>query len=198
MRRRLMTLLTVAAVVCLTASGALAGMRISRISFTAVDTTEGGATTLAAASGASATTAGATTQSNTDQGLCAEPCVGLLLNAAGVLTGLGAVENTIVIIEASGIPVVTCTNLGGNSSPGQNPGRITTSGQQEIGITQIAKNGSADVDVTTEAPVVTLPASQMGCANDNWTATITAIQFTNATVTVFENGVLTLTESFEF
>ncbi|MGH9172926.1 MAG: hypothetical protein ACRD1H_01145 [Vicinamibacterales bacterium] len=164
MRRRLMSLLIVAIAVCLTASGTLAGMRINRIVFTAVDTTGGGSATISTSSTQTmAKAAGRTAQAGTSEGLCAAPCVGLLLNAGGFLTGLGAVENTVVVIEASGIPIVTCTNQGSNDAPGRNPGRITTSGEQEIGLTQIAKNGSAEIDVTTELPVLTLPGSQLGC-----------------------------------
>jgi hypothetical protein len=192
MRRPLVAVLTVAIVVCLTASVALAGMKINRITFSAVATVDSGIGLLS-----TSVDEGVMTASGNSQELCAETCTGLFLHAEGMLVGLGATDST-VVIEATGVPVVACTNLGGNQAPGQNPPNITTSGEQQIGITQITKNGSAQIDVTTELPGVQLPGSQMGCPNDNWTASIVGIQFTHATVSVFQGGTLALQQSFVF
>jgi hypothetical protein len=196
MRRTLVALVTVAIIVCLTASVAVAGMRINRISFSAVSTFDGGITTLSKSSSESMVTAKRGNGGNSQE-LCAGTCAGLLLHAEGTLVGLGSTDST-VVIEATGVPVVTCTNQGGTQAPGQNPSSIATSGEQQIGITQITKNGSAQIDVTTELPVVNLPASLMGCANDNWTASIVGIQFTTATVSVFQGGTLELQQTFVF
>ena len=192
MRRSLMAVVTVAIVVCLTASVALAGMKINRITFSAVATVDSGIGLLATSSAESVTTSSANSQ-----GLCGGTCTGLFLQAEGMLVGLGSTDS-MVVIEATGIPVVACTNQGGNQAPGQNPPNVTTSGEQQIGITQITKNGSAQIDVTTELPTVQLPGSQMGCPNDNWTASIVGIQFTHATVSVFQAGTLALQQSFVF
>ena len=193
MRRTLVTFVTVAMVVCLTASVAVAGMRISHISFSAVSTFDGGIATLARSSTDSMVMA----KGGNAQELCAGTCTGLFLHAEGKMVGLGSTDST-VVIEATGVPVVTCTNQGGIQAPGQNPPSVTTSGEQQIGITQITKNGSAQIDITTELPSVHLPESQMGCPNDNWTASIVGIQFTHATVSVFQGGALELQQSFVF
>jgi hypothetical protein len=192
MRRPLVAVLTVAIVVCLTASVALAGMKINRLTFSAVATVDSGVGLLA-----TSVDDGVMTASGNSQELCAGTCTGLFLRAEGTLVGLGSTDST-VVIEATGVPVVMCTNQGGYQAPGQNPSNITTSGEQQIGITQTTTNGLAQIDVRTELPVVNLPASLMGCANDNWTASIVGIQFTHATVSVFQGGTLALQQSFVF
>jgi hypothetical protein len=201
MRRTLLTLVVVATTVWMTASIVMAGMRVNSIGFSAVSTSDGSTTTLTSSSGGSLLLT-ASTSSNSGSskagGLCADPCVGLLLNAIGTLVGIAPAEETIVHIEATGIPIVECSNQGGNRAPGQNPAAITTSGDQTIGLTQITRNGTAGIDVTTVLPQLVYPGSQMGCPNDNWTGTITAIQFTSAVVTVFQDGVLTLEQSYVF
>lgn len=201
MRRLSLTLVTVAIVVGLTASVAMSAMRITSISFSTVKTFSSGSTMLQAANkdGLVMTkAAGDRARGGKEQGSCVEPCVGLSLQADGTLAGIGLVEETVVVIEATGIPVVTCTNAGGNSAPGQNPSNVTTTGEQQIGVAQITKNGSASIDVTTGLPDGDIPGSQLGCPNDNWSAEIVGIQFTNATVTVFQNGTLTVQESYSF
>ena len=201
MGRFSLMLATVLVVVAMTASVALAGMRVNSISFRAVTTLDSGSTTLMASGTDSlsiSTTASASSSQRTPQGTCVAPCVGLFLHADGTLVGIGRTDETMVVVEATGIPVVTCTNQGGNQAPGQNPPRVTTSGQQQIGVRQITKNGSAPINVTTGLPDGSLPGSQMGCPNDNWIAEIVGIQFTNATVTVYQNGVVTLQETYAF
>jgi len=59
------------------------------------------------------------------------------------------------------------------------PVQVLASGVQLI--TKIFKNGTAPVDVKAEP---TLTGIQGGCPNDNWTANIDFVYWTNATITV--------------
>lgn len=105
------------------------------------------------------------------------------LIAEGELTGLGK-DNVRVILEASGFPVVTCTNQGGNQAPGQNPPKVSATGEQLLfGFDLTRRNGKSPFGVETIDPVV-LDAVEYGCPNSNWTATIDFIHWTNATIKV--------------
>jgi hypothetical protein len=107
------------------------------------------------------------------------------LIAQGTLTGLGN-ENVRVSLKASGFPVVSCTNLGGNQAPGQNPPKISASGEQLLfGFDLTRKNGKSPFDVETIDPQV-FDAVEYGCPNNNWTAKIEFIYWTEATIDVFD------------
>jgi hypothetical protein len=107
------------------------------------------------------------------------------LIATGTLTGLGN-EDVTVKLEASGFPEVTCTNYGGNQAPGQNPPKISANGEQTLfGDKSATKNGRSPFDVGTHNPV-TVDAVTYGCPNENWTATIDFVFWTEATIRVLD------------
>ncbi|MDQ2692376.1 MAG: hypothetical protein M3Y68_10120, partial [Chloroflexota bacterium] len=101
-----------------------------------------------------------------------------------------------VDLAAAGIPVVICTNQGGNEAPGQNPPKVFAEGNQYVGPQLITKKGTAPMDVTAEAGPITW--LQGGCANDNWSAEIVSVSWTNATISVYDNktGALLLQKNY--
>jgi hypothetical protein len=105
------------------------------------------------------------------------------LDASGTLTGLGGYNQGVTVkLVASGIPVVTCTNQNGNQAPGQNPSQVSGNGEQFVGPQDITLKGTAPMNVTAEPGPIT--GTQGGCPNDNWTAQIDFVFWTNAAISV--------------
>jgi hypothetical protein len=119
------------------------------------------------------------------------------LIATGFASGLGRSDVT-VVLDASGIPAVTCVNLGGNEAPGQNPPRVSAVGEQTLlGNDPLRKNGKSPFLTETDDPE-TLPGDLAGCANANWTGRVDFIYWTDATVSVYDaaTGVLQTTQNY--
>ena len=111
---------------------------------------------------------------------------GTTLTATGSVAGLGN-EDVTVAVAAKGTATIVCRNPAGKVAPGQTR-NVNVSGQQTL--TDV-KNGRVNFSVTTVAP--TAPAD--ACPNRKWTATVTNVNFSEASVTVSQGGEVVLTQT---
>ena len=109
---------------------------------------------------------------------------GTTLSVRTCLAGLGAGDLT-VDIDASGIGETECSNPGGNVAPGQDT-EVDTSGTLLIPSTQF-KNGTVCFTVETDEP--TVPDTPT-CPNDHWSADVIDVDFSDATLLVYQGGQL--------
>jgi hypothetical protein len=105
---------------------------------------------------------------------------GTTVTCDGKVAGLGGTTFTI-LVSAQGTAEVTCTNPAGNVAPGQSFD-FTASGQS--GPFPTPRNGQSPYTVSTNAP----SAPPGSCPNPQWTATVTDVEFTTATITLLEDG----------
>jgi hypothetical protein len=104
---------------------------------------------------------------------------GTFVECTGKVAGLGGTTFRIDV-SATGVADVTCTNPAGNVAPGQS---FTFAGAGSTGDQLTPRNGQFRFSVSTAAP--TAPAGS--CPNPMWTATVTDVHFTDATLTLFED-----------
>jgi hypothetical protein len=115
--------------------------------------------------------------------------LGTTLNVTGDVSGLGN-ENLTVRLDATGVGSVTCANPAGNIAPGQDTSVNASGTQSDIEV----KNGRAVFDVTTAEPPAPDPA--VVCPNRKWTATITDVEFSSATLTLLQGGMIVFQQTF--
>jgi hypothetical protein len=105
---------------------------------------------------------------------------GTTVQCSGKVAGLGGTTFTI-LVSAEGTASVTCTNPAGNVAPGQS---FSTTVAGSSGPFPTPRNGQARFTVTSDAP----SAPPGSCPNPKWTATVTDVAFTDATITLQEDS----------
>jgi hypothetical protein len=109
--------------------------------------------------------------------------IGTQVECTGKVAGLGGTTFEITI-EASGIATVECENPAGNVAPGQDTTVDVAGG---TGPLPTPRNGQFVFTITTDAPTVpNVPT----CPNPQWTAHVVDVAFGDATLRLFEDGVL--------
>ena len=106
--------------------------------------------------------------------------IGTQVQCSGKVAGLGGTTFTITV-AAQGTASVTCTNPAGNVAPGQS---FSFTAQGSSGPFLTPRNGQSPYTVTSNAP--SAPAGS--CPNPRWTATVTDVAFTTATISLFEDS----------
>jgi hypothetical protein len=107
---------------------------------------------------------------------------GTTVECTGKVAGLGGTTFEITI-EAPGIASVECTNPGGNVAPGQDTA-VTVAGTTDPLPTP--RNGQFRFTVESDDPEPLPPTPT--CPNNQWTPNIVDVAFTEATLTLLEDG----------
>jgi hypothetical protein len=109
--------------------------------------------------------------------------IGVQVACSGKVAGLGGTTFEITV-TAHGIADVECLNPAGNRAPGQDT-VVTVSGGS--GPLATPRNGQYRFSLASAIPVV---PSTPTCPNRQWTARVVDVAFTTATLTLFEDGVI--------
>jgi hypothetical protein len=110
--------------------------------------------------------------------------IGTQVTCTGKVAGLGGTTFEIHI-EADGVAEVVCINPGGNRAPGQDTD-VTVEGT--TGPLATPRNGQFVFSITTDEPDPLPPTPT--CPNEQWTPVIVDVHFTTATLSLFEDGIL--------
>jgi hypothetical protein len=110
--------------------------------------------------------------------------IGTQVRCTGKVAGLGGTEFEITI-EAAGTASVECTNPGGNVAPGQDTA-VNVAGT--TGPQTTPRNGQTGFRITTDDPEPLPPTPT--CPNNQWVPDIVDVTFGDATLSLFEDGVL--------
>jgi hypothetical protein len=105
---------------------------------------------------------------------------GTTVECQGKVAGLGGTTFEITV-TAPGTASVECTNPGGNVAPGQS---FTTTVAGTSGPLATPRNGQFRFTVESDTP----SAPPGSCPNPMWTATVTDVEFGDATITLTEDS----------
>lgn len=107
------------------------------------------------------------------------------LIANGNVSGIGNTDVTVKLV-ASGKAAITCTNNGSNDVPGQSSPKVSGMATDALpGSDPARKNGKAPFTDEAFAPG-TVSWDVGGCPNSNWTATVTAVYWDKANISVYQ------------
>lgn len=101
------------------------------------------------------------------------------------ISGLGNVPASAQLV-LTGYASYTCTNKGGNAAPGQNPAEAQSVSPIHP-FSESEQNGRSTITVsgTLTAPA-TVNAKTAGCPNGGWTASLTSLTVTGATLYIYQ------------
>jgi hypothetical protein len=108
--------------------------------------------------------------------------IGTQVQCSGKVAGLGGTTFEITV-EAEGTAEVVCINPGGNRAPGQDT-EVTVAGTTDPQPTP--RNGQFRYRITSDDPEPLPPTPT--CPNNSWRAEIVDVTFTDATLTLLEDG----------
>ena len=120
------------------------------------------------------------------------------VTATANISGLGNVPATATLVE-TGTAIYQCTNKGNPSNvvQGQNPQPAqSVPGVQDLGNSQ--HNGRADLNVST-GPLTaaqSIDPRTAGCPSANWSATLSSLTVTGATLTITQGGATIFTQFY--
>ena len=93
-----------------------------------------------------------------------------------------------ITLFATGIPVVTCHGPGSNKLvPGQNPVPVQAETSANIAPT-FDENGKFAIQLEAQPNIQGFTGKQLGCPNNNWTATVDFVYWNYVKLTVVENS----------